>query len=220
MDFSVGKRVLIVEPRDIVRIGLYHIITLGSEMNVCALSRTLSQARRIYDGECPDVVVIDATMESSAGFDFIRDLRRSSGNVKIVIFSRPLTSEEERRGSRSGANAVVSHQDSQAAILDTLIAVTNGGLYRSPRSIAPVDIGFSTHLKSHPPETIDLLSKREAEIFQLLGEGKTTKEIALLLKLSVKTIETSGARMKVKLSVKTMHDLRQLSLRSAKIGND
>ena len=219
MERSVGKKVLIVHPMDVVRCGLVHIITFSSEMKVCAEARNLAHAGILIANEMPDLVIVDATMEEGSGFRFVQRIKDEWQNTQSVVFSRSLNSSEIVRALKCGAGAVLFHDYKQETIMDTLVNIAEG---RVPdpilRTIAEdVRIGQNP-IPEIAPEISQLLTKRETEVFRLLGLGMTVKQIAAELNISSRTIETHEARMKEKLGAKDTNQLRRKAVLSMKPG--
>jgi DNA-binding NarL/FixJ family response regulator len=211
---SVDKRVLIVQPIDIVRIGLAHIITLDSEMKVCAETRTLAHAKQSLSVMKPDMMVVDAAMEGGAGFSFIESIRSSSPEIAAIVFSPSLDSKTTRFAFQCGARGVIFHDEPHERILDGLNAVASGAHYVSPASTMSAEWTNQSSGKDLPTSILNVLSKRESDVFRLLAQGLSVKEIAGKLRIGTTTVETVEGRMKLKLGVKTMRDLRRIAILS------
>jgi DNA-binding NarL/FixJ family response regulator len=199
---------------DVVRIGLDHIITFDSEMKVCGSSHSLALARRILESQKPDLVIVDATMEVWAGLDFVKEIRQSAADIKLVVFSRSLDLAAAKRALKCGAVAVLLHDNSRESILEALIGVYSGILYVSPlirlAEEPPNDQAWYTGESAFAAN----LSKREMAVFRMIGEGKTMKEMASELNLGVRTVETFKGRLRQKLGVKNTHQVKQLAFMS------
>lgn len=200
------KQILIVQPVPVVRLGLVHMIVLGSEMKVCADSATLARARSLLPRHQPDIVIVDPAMEDGEGFVFLKEASAPPG--KTIVFSRSLNAATAQRAFQCGARAIISHQDSQESVLAALTAVMEGRRHIAPCASDAIAGGldFPENQGKHRAER--LLSERELQIYHLLGRGCAVKEMAAQLGISSKTVESNQTRMKEKLGLKSNAALR------------
>jgi DNA-binding NarL/FixJ family response regulator len=158
----------------------------------------------------PDVVVTDMAMPELNGVDAVRQLRAAGYTGIIVMFSV----HDERRfvseALAAGVNAYVHKEHAFEQIIDAIRAARRGETWLSPELRGPAEDG------SWPPLEV-LLSPREREVLQLLGEGHGTKEVAHRLKLSPKTIETHRLNLLSKLKARSVVDLAHLAVREGLI---
>lgn len=217
MEKTVGKTVLIVQPLDVVRYGLIHIITFSSEMRVCAEARNLAHAGVLIANQKPDLVIIDATMEEGSGFRFLQRIKDEWLNTHSVVFSRSLNSDEILRAVKCGAAAVLLHDHKQEMIMDTLVNIAEGRVHDALLRTIAEDVRRGQNPNPEiAPEISQILTKRETEVFRLLGLGMTVKQIAAELNISSRTIETHEARMKEKLGARDTNQLRRRAVLSMK----
>ncbi len=182
------------------------MIDLGSEMQVCAEASTLARARTLLPRHQPDLVVVDTAMEDDQGFAFLKEV--NSGCTRGVVFSRAMNTLSVQRAFQCGARAVISHQDSQEAVLSALLAVVEGRKHIAPCVTATLAGNFTMPGVQEINDAERLLSERELQIYYLLGRGCSVKEIAVRLSISAKTVESNEARMKEKLKLKNNSILR------------
>lgn len=209
METSVGIRVLIVMRELIQRIGLMHIITLDSEMQVVASVSTLDDARRVLIKKPVDLVIVNAEMEGGTGYSFIQELAARKPRVWPVAYDAFGKAMSISRALKSEAKAVITAEDSKESILTVLIAVTAGRQLLSPCSAEVITRELTDPTQTSEKKARLSLSARESQVYQLLGKGSANKDIAAEMGISVRTVDTLMDRIKDKLGVKGGHKLRQ-----------
>lgn len=205
------RKILIVHPLPICRVGLRHVIGMHSEMSVCAEVATLELARRCRDSRAPQIVIVDPEMEDEEGFDFIQETCRVDKSMRCIAYSDRLGHSSVEQAFRLGALAVLSHLDEESAILDALSAVTRGVRHMSPCVSEDYCKGLIVGTATEPDEK-RLLTHREMEIYQLIGRGLPIKEVATLAGISPRTVESHELNIKSKLRLKCNGELRRRAI--------
>ncbi len=161
-------------------------------MEVCGSTGSADDALALFRQHRPDLVIVDISLETSNGLNLIKRLRREKGDVRVLVLSSHDAMFYARRSREAGAQGYLNKQVDPATILDTLRLLLDGGEYW-PEADAELEMGEALPVSS--------LTNRELEVFELIGSGLGTSEIAARLCLSVKTIETHREKIKKKLAL-------------------
>ena len=209
------KKIVIIDHYPIIRTGLQTIISNRENLNVCGDTASAKAVFEIIDEHHPDLIIIDPSLKDGCGIQFIKDLIIYSPKVTILVFSRNVETIYVDFVLKAGALGYVIKSDGLDDILMAIEKVLQGEIFVSEA----IRVKLLKRLLSRPErkkETpIELLSSRELEVFQLLGEGYSTRVIAEELGLGVKTIETYRFNIKKKLVIKDNTQLIQQAVRWA-----
>jgi len=206
-------RILIADDHAIVRDGLRLILESHGEMTVIAETADGLEAVKQAKIMKPDVIIMDISMPNLNGIEATRRILESNPGIRIVILSMYASSEDIFRALKAGAIGYLMKESAGIEVRDAVQAAFTGKRYLS-RKVD--DIVIDSYMEqqnlseSHSP--IEKLSSREREVLQLVAEGKTSSEIAGLLFLSVKTIETYRSRLMQKLNLKDIPALVKLAV--------
>lgn len=180
-------------------------------MRVCGEVTTLEHARRCHVAKQPDLVVVDPEMEKEGGFGFIEELHHLAPEIRCVAVAGHLGRLRIERAFKAGAVAVISHFDSEHAILEALHAALHGTRHMTPIMLAD----FCSRMNEGMPATpnpFKILSPREKQIFRLIGKGLRIKEVAAQAGMSARTVESHEANIKKKLGLRDNGELRRLAI--------
>jgi DNA-binding NarL/FixJ family response regulator len=206
------KRVLIVDDHPMMRDGLRQLIAKEPDLEVCGeaddASSALTQAEKLK----PDVALVDITLRSSNGLELIKDLQLRVPNTAVLVLSMHDESLYAERVLRAGGRGYIMKQEGGARIVQGIRQVANGRTYVSPDVSAKILDSFSGHSRENK-SPVDRLTDREFEIFQLIGQGLSTKEMAARLNVSVKTVEVHRVNIKEKLNTPTAPELIRFAVR-------
>lgn len=197
-------RILIADDHAIVREGLTMILE-SSGMIVAGEARDGRDALSLAEVLRPDVVVMDIAMPELNGIDATRMIHERLPEVRVIVLSMHNTSEHVFRAMQAGARAYLLKESAGSGLVDAVRAVIRGECYFGEGVDAP-----QAAVGSKSP--LDSLSPREREVIQLVVEGRTSAEIAELLSLSPKSIETYRSRLMVKLGVGNIPALVKFAL--------
>jgi DNA-binding NarL/FixJ family response regulator len=201
---SIGRktiRILIVDDHPIVREGLVARIARQPDLVVCGEAEDVSGALELVSTARPDLVIVDLSLKSGQGLDLIKKISAGWSSTKMLVSSMYDESLYAERTLRAGALGYVNKQEMSEKIIDAIRCVLDGKIYLSQRMTERLlqrAVGSAPQLGPSPIET---LSDRELEVFKLIGKGRTTRQIAAELHLSVKTVETHRENIKSKLNV-------------------
>lgn len=207
------KRILLVDDHPFMRAGLASLIDRQPDMKVCGEAGNPAEAFSELAKMKPDLVLTDLTMPGRSGLEFIKDLRAAEPGVAILVMSMHDEVVHAERALRAGARGYIMKEAGGENLLAALRQVLRGEVYVSPRMSARILEGMSGEKPRGSSSPIEKLTDREFEIFQLIGQGKTTRDIAAQLHLSTKTIDVHRSNIKEKLGVQDVPALISLAVR-------
>ena len=188
-----------------MREGLRTLISREHDLAVCGEAETAGQALDAVANLKPDLVLADISLPGRNGVELIKDIRALQPAVLILVISMHDESLYAERVLRAGARGYIMKQESGPTMIQAIRQVLAGRIYLSGKMSARILENLTgKHAKASP---IERLSDREFEVFQLIGRGKSTVQIAEELHLSTKTVEAHRARVKEKLDLQTMTEL-------------
>ncbi len=206
-------RVLLVEDHPIVRQGLAQLINQEPDLEVCGEAAAVSEAMEIVEATHPDLALIDISLKSSNGLELVKDLARSHPYVRTLVLSLFDEMVYAERVLRAGAKGYIMKAEATDNVMEAIRAVLAGNVYVSDR-VRQKLFDRMVGTQADPSESpVGLLSDRELEVFQMVGEGNGTRAIADRLNLSVKTIETYKSHIKSKLALKDGTELIQQAVK-------
>ncbi len=202
-------RVLIVDDHPVVRHGLSELINRTADLEVVGQAGKASEAISVLDAVKPDLVVIDISLEDGSGIELIKQLKARNPEVKMLVNSMHDEKLYAERALRAGAMGYVNKEESMDQIVEAIRQVLRGRVYlsnaMSDRVLHRVVSGGSEEEGERSP--VETLSDRELEVFELMGKGLTTRQIAKKLHLSPKTVETHREHIKTKLNLTNNNQL-------------
>lgn len=197
---QAGKtRVLIVDDHPVVREGLGRRIDRQEDMEVCGEAETRADALALIASARPDLVIVDLGLRDSSGLELIKDIKVREPDLPVLVLSMQDESLYAERALKAGARGYVMKHEATDKVVLAARQVLAGKVYLSEKlSSRFLDVLFGR--KGKPGASpAELLTDRELEVFELLGRGLSTKQIAQQLCLSIKTIEAYRERIKDKL---------------------
>lgn len=199
------KKILIVDDHAFVRQGLRDFIEREPDLSVCGEADGRADALRLCADLSPDLVLIDLLMGQDSGLDLIKDIAAQFPGLKTLV----LSIQDERlfaeRVLRAGASGYVPKGVDPRQLVEAVRCVLDGGIYVSEVIKQKI---MQTVRKAEPDDDpVAGLSDRELAVFEAIGKGKSTADIAEAMHLSVKTVETYRARIKTKLGVHSQTEL-------------
>ncbi len=203
---TIRSKVLIVDDHPIVRHGLGELISRQSDLQVCGEASGIAEAMQQIEANRPDVAVIDISLDGESGIDLIEQIRAVYPDVKTLVSSIHDERTYAGRALRAGALGYINKRESIRNVIGAVRQVLRGEIYLSPemakRLLHRAAIGEP--LDHDPTET---LSNRELEVFEMIGQGMNTQQIARRLTLSPRTIETHRKKIKTKLNLQNSAQL-------------
>jgi DNA-binding NarL/FixJ family response regulator len=203
-------RILLADDHEIVRRGLRSLLEKHDGWEVCGEA---SDGRETVDKAIqlkPDVVIVDIGMPKLNGLDTTRQLLQHDPQFKVIVLTITDSDQVIREALNAGARGFVLKSDAARDLVSAVEALQNKRMFFTPRVNDLVLAGFlekgSPVSRREAPE-LPTLTAREREITQLLAEGNSSKEVAVLLNLSTKTVETHRSNIMRKLSFHSIRDL-------------
>ncbi len=204
---SPTARILLVDDHPLVREGLTLRISRQPNLTVCGEASTLAEALQQFEQHRPDLVIVDITLKDGNGLDLIQRLKGRDPAVRILVLSMHDESVYAERALRAGARGYINKQEAREHVIDAILRVLEGKLYLSPAAQERLLTVASRGPEELLRPAVATLTNRELEVFEAIGRGLTTSEIAKQLHLSIKTVETHRQRVKAKLNLTTSAEL-------------
>ena len=183
-----GSRILIVDDHPIVRRGLRELIAHTPDLEVCGEAADIAEALQQVKSTRPDLVVVDVSLKSGSGIELIKQIKALDARIKMLVSSVYDESLYAERALRAGAMGYINKEEALDNIIGAIRQVLSGRVYLSGDMTNRM-LFRSVNGEKGERSSIDTLSSRELEIFELIGRGCTTSQIASKLHRSVKTIE-------------------------------
>jgi len=206
-------RILLADDHKLVRQGFRLILLSQPDMEVVGETSNGREAVELAKSLSPDLVVMDVTMPELNGIEATRRIRESSPRVRVLALSVHRDAVYVREIIRAGAEGYLLKESADTDLLAAVRSVAEGNSYLSPE----VSSAILTDYRKHATNPIDLLTSREREILQLVAEGKTNKEIATTLRLSVYTVDGHRTRIMDKLNLHSVGELVRFAVRNGLI---
>jgi len=196
-----------------VRQGFKMILTAQSDMEIVGEAGNGREAVEQAEQLKPDIVIMDVAMPELNGIEATRRLAASTPHARVIALSMHKDSVYVREILRAGARGYLLKDSGAGDLVSAIRAVASGESYLSPA----VSNAVLDDYRKHVTNPIDLLSSREREVLQMLAEGKTNKEIAVVLNLSVYTVDAHRGRIMEKLNVHSINELVRFAVRNGLI---
>lgn len=210
-------RIMIADDHDLVRRGLKMLLEAHAGWKVCAEAHSGREAVTMAEELRPDIAVIDISMPELNGIEAARKIRKISPNTEMLILSMHHTDQLVREIIEIGAKGYIIKSDSDRSLVAAVEALAvHKPFFTSCATEVMLDSIRSkgTTLTEIPQTIKDRLTPREREIVQLLSEGKSSKEVAVILGISVKTSETHRANIMRKLEIHSVSQLVRYAVRN------
>lgn len=200
-------RVLLVEDHPMFRDHLAQLINRDLGMSVCGEADNIRDAMRLVHETQPDIAIVDITLKGSSGLELLKDLKAQGLAVNVLVLSMHDEELYAERALRAGAKGYITKNEASTEVLKAIRCVMNGEVYASKQMTAKL-LDRLTQRRAPPElEGLETLADRELEVFQMLGRGKSTRQIAQTLGLGESTVETYRARIKEKLQLRSAAEL-------------
>lgn len=206
-------RVIIADDHKIMRDGLRSLIAQQKGVEVIGEAEDGRQAVKLAMELKPDIIIMDLSMPKLNGIDAISEIFSNAPEVKSIALSMHSDKRFISRALKEGASGYVLKDCAFEELSEAIKTVFSNRIYLS-QTLTNIVIGdYISHLTQDDSSIISSLTAREREILQLLAEGNSVKEIAGILNLSAKTIETHRSRLMEKLNVKSIAELTKIAIR-------
>jgi DNA-binding NarL/FixJ family response regulator len=213
-------RILVADDHEVARRGIRSLLESHPGWEVCAEAKDGRDAVELATSTKPDLVLLDIGMPNLNGLEAARQILTTSPNVAILILTMHDSDNVIREVLRAGARGFLLKSDAGRDLVAAVEALESQKTFFTPRVSQMVLDGFLNREKKRSEiEDVaipsgDLLTAREREVIQLLAEGRTSKEVAVTLNLSVKTAETHRTNLMRKLGLHSVADLTRYAVRN------
>ena len=196
-----------------MREGLAQLIGHQKDMTVCGEAGDVNDALEKVRLLKPNLVLADITLPGRNGLELIKDIQAMEAGIAVLVISMHDESFYAERVLRAGGRGYVMKQEGGKKIMEAIRQVSAGQIFVSEKMSAKILEVFSGRRADAGQSLVEKLTDREFEVFQLIGQGRETKELARELHVSPKTIEVHRANIKVKLQIKSMAELIRYAVR-------
>lgn len=212
---NAKRKIFLVDDHPIVRQGLAQLINNEADLAVVGQGEDAYQSLRAIREAKPDLVLVDISLKDSDGIELLKELKSQSPGLPALVVSMHDESLYAERALRAGANGYVMKQEPPQTLLAAIRAVLGGQVYVSGKMGATLLQRMVGGKKRNGGLPMDRLTDRELEIFRMIGSGKSVKEIADKLFLSVKTVEAHREHIKEKLNFRSSAELLRFAIRNS-----
>jgi DNA-binding NarL/FixJ family response regulator len=204
------KRAIIADDHKIMREGLRSLLEKRGDFECIAEAEDGYQAVALAKDLRPDVVIMDIAMPNLNGIEATRQIKSEHPEIEVVVLSMHATRNYVLQVLQAGASAYLLKDSAFEELSTALLAISRGGMYLSP---AITKTAALSNLKGGTSGPGEQLTKRELQVLQLIADGKSTKDIAARLELSVKTVETHRKQIMDKLEIRSIAGLTKYCIR-------
>jgi DNA-binding NarL/FixJ family response regulator len=206
------KKVLIVDDHPMMRQGLAQLIDHEPGLAVSSEAGTAAQALNSVAGRKPDLVLVDISLPDKSGLELIKNIQALHPDLPILVVSMHDETIYAERVLRAGARGYIMKQEGGKKLLEGIRQVLEGQIFVSDRISSKLLETLSGRKRSGS-SPVETLSDREFEVFQLIGQGRSSREVAQQLHLSVKTVEVHRANIRNKMLLKSGAELVRFAIR-------
>jgi DNA-binding NarL/FixJ family response regulator len=213
-DSKVAKKtIFLVDDHPLVREWLTNLINQQTDLTVCGEAETGPQAIQGILSLKPDVAIIDISLKDSSGIELIKDLKQALPVVAVLVLSMHEESHYAERAMRAGARGYIMKRETTRKVIGAIRQVLAGQIYLTEEIAKALAAQYVIGKGVSSQSPVEHLSDRELEVFELLGQGRGTRQIAEALHVSVKTVQAYCARIKEKLNLASATELLREAVR-------
>jgi DNA-binding NarL/FixJ family response regulator len=209
---TAKQRILIVDDHPMMREGLAQLIELEPDLTAESQADSAAQALQVIARSVPDLLLLDISLPDKNGLEVIKDIQTLHPALPILVVSKHDELLYAERVLRAGGRGYIMKQEGGKKLMLAIRQVLSGRIYVSEKISAKILESYSGHkADSHSP--VETLSDREFEVFQLIGQGQGTRQIAKHLRISIKTVEVHRANIRKKLHLTSGAELVRFAIR-------
>jgi DNA-binding NarL/FixJ family response regulator len=206
------SRVVIIDDHAIVRAGLAELINDQGDLVAVGEAESPPQALKVIADAKPDICIVDITLAGGDGIELCKQIHEQWPSIPILVLSMHDESLYAERVLRAGAMGYVMKQEPQETVMNAIRRVLRGETWLSEKMAAKLLRSFSGRGMQADAPPLERLSDRELQIFRMIGQGRSVKDIAEALFLSPKTVETHKEHIKQKLNLSSSNDLLRYAI--------
>lgn len=200
-------RILVVDDHPVVRHGLVRLIEQEPDLMVCGEAESVEEAMTAIAETKPTVALVDLSLRDTPGLELIKRIKADYPDMPVLVLSMHDEALYAERAFRAGARGYITKAEDSEEVMLAIRQVLAGEVYASPKFTSQLLKNLTETGKPKAGSVLSQLTDRELEVFHLIGEGRTTHEIAMTLNLGAKTVDTYRTRIKEKLGLKNGAEL-------------
>ena len=204
-------RVVLVEDHPMFREQLAQLINKEPGMTICAEADNVHDAFRLIESNQPDIAIVDLSLKGPSGLELIKNLKTKESDVPVLVLSMHDEALYAERVLKAGGRGYITKKEASKEVMTAICAVLRGEIYL-PAKIAS-RILESVAIGRKGENGVSQLTDRELEVFELIGHGRSTREISSCLHLGMSTVDTYRARIKTKLHLENSSQLSHEAIR-------
>ena len=208
--------VVLVEDHPMFREQLAHLIDKEPAMTVCGQADNAHDAFQLIELKNPDIAIVDLTLKGPSGLELIKDLKAKEIDVPVLVLSMHDEALYAERVLKAGGRGYITKNEVSKEVMTAIYAVLRGEIYLPARIASRILESVAVGRKSE--NGVSQLTDRELEVFELIGRGRSTREISNQLHLGVSTVDTYRARIKTKLHLENSSQLCHEAIRWVSAG--
>jgi DNA-binding NarL/FixJ family response regulator len=215
---NTKKKILLVEDHPIFRLGLAELINQEVDLTASGQSKDVESAIKEIESVRPDLIIADISLKNSDGIDLVRHVKKHHPHIPVLVLSMHDEYLYAQRALHAGARGYIMKQEAMESVVTAIHHVLAGKIYLNETVKEHIlsNITGASDLRKKAP--IDRLTDREIQVFKLIGKGFSSREIAVRLFVSIKTIGTYRERIKAKLNLKHANELVRCAVHFEKTG--
>ena len=202
--------ILLVDDHPLVREWLTNLIRQQPDFEVCGETGSAPEALQLIESKRPDIAIVDISLANGSGIELIKNIRAGHPGGAALVLSMHDELLYAERALRAGAGGYIMKSEATQKVIEAIRAVQAGDIYVSAKVASLMAQKF---IGGKSGNTIEQLSDRELEVFQLLGRGHSTRQIAEHLHIGFKTVQGYTARIKEKLNLANINELMREAIR-------
>ncbi len=218
-DQPPARKILLVEDHPLLIAGLEKLLTTQSDLEVCGVAGNARDALTLADEQKPDLVIADLTLPGRNGLELIKDLAALHPELPVIMLSMHDEMVYAERVLRAGGRGYVMKDAPPERLLEAIRTVLAGGVFASQQVTGNLLRAFAAS-KNHAAKgfSLECLTDRELEVFELIGQAKSNHEIAAQLGISPRTLDAHRAHIREKLGFTEGNELTRHAIRWAEVG--
>ena len=202
-----------MDDHPLVREGLTTLIHRQPDLSVCGESEDAPHALQGISAAKPDLAIVDISLKDSSGIELIKNIKRLHPGIAVIVLSMHEERLYAERAMRAGARGYIMKRETAKTVVSVIRHVLAGNIYLSEKLTEVFAKAFLNGNLPSDDSPVEQLSDRELEVFQLLGQGYETRQIAETLKIGMKTVQGYCARIKEKLKLANAAELLREAVR-------
>lgn len=202
-------RIIVVDDHPFVRYGITQLVNAEPDLRVCCEADNYRQAITNIERMRPDFAIIDLSLKDVNGIELIKDIKTRFPSLPVLVLSMHDESHYAERAIRAGAGGYVMKMEGTETLIKAIRTILSGQVFLSSEMASKLIAKKAALPSRGETDILGCLSDRELQVFELIGKGLKTKQIADVLNLSIKTIETYQHHIKTKLNIANASELLQ-----------